>query len=52
MERQRAQARAAWAGSGDTATEKVWFDILDAKGATEFVGYSTEQAEGVSYNFV
>ncbi|TNE62104.1 MAG: alanine--tRNA ligase [Alphaproteobacteria bacterium] len=46
MERQRAQARAAWAGSGDAATEKVWFDILDKSGATEFVGYSTERAEG------
>ncbi|WP_308909763.1 alanine--tRNA ligase [Pseudokordiimonas caeni] len=46
MDRQRAQARAAWAGSGDTATEKVWFDILDRAGATEFIGYTTEHAEG------
>ncbi|MCJ9429018.1 alanine--tRNA ligase [Kordiimonas marina] len=46
MERQRAQARAAWSGSGDAATEKVWFDIKDKAGATEFVGYSTERAEG------
>ncbi len=46
MEEQRAKARAAWAGSGDAATEKVWFDINDEFGATEFVGYSTEQAEG------
>ncbi|MFC4348356.1 alanine--tRNA ligase [Kordiimonas lipolytica] len=46
MEEQRAKARAAWSGSGDAATEKVWFDINDEFGATEFVGYSTEQAEG------
>jgi len=46
MEEQRAKARAACAGSGDAATEKVWFDINDEFGATEFVGYSTEQAEG------
>ncbi len=46
MEEQRAKARAAWSGSGDAATEKVWFDIQDEFGATEFVGYSTERAEG------
>ncbi|WP_417449604.1 alanine--tRNA ligase [Kordiimonas sp.] len=46
MEEQRAKARAAWAGSGDAATEQVWFDIQDEKGATEFVGYTTQVAEG------
>lgn len=46
MEEQRAKARAAWSGSGDAATEKVWFEIQDEFGATEFVGYSTEMAEG------
>ncbi len=46
MERQRAEARAAWAGSGDTATEEVWFEIREELGATEFLGYETENAEG------
>lgn len=46
MEQQRAKARAAWAGSGDAATETVWFDLHDKHGATEFVGYTSEQAEG------
>ncbi|WP_262689668.1 alanine--tRNA ligase [Kordiimonas aestuarii] len=46
MEEQRAKARAAWAGSGDAATEKVWFNIQDEEGATEFVGYTTQVAEG------
>ncbi|MCW8971054.1 MAG: alanine--tRNA ligase, partial [Rhodospirillales bacterium] len=46
MERQRAEARAAWAGSGDAATEEVWFDIREDVGATEFLGYDTEKAEG------
>lgn len=46
MERQRAQARKNWAGSGDAATDKVWFEILDAVGPTEFLGYNTEHAEG------
>ena len=47
MERQRAKARASWAGSGDTATETVWFGLRDKVGPTEFLGYETESAEGV-----
>lgn len=46
MEEQRTKARAAWSGSGDAATETIWFDIHDEYGATEFVGYTTEKAEG------
>jgi alanyl-tRNA synthetase len=46
MERQRAEARAAWSGSGDAATEEVWFEIREELGATEFFGYETESAEG------
>ena len=45
MERQRAAARAAWAGSGDAATETVWFELREQVGATEFLGYDTEIAE-------
>jgi alanyl-tRNA synthetase len=47
MERQREKARAAWAGSGDAATETVWFALRERLGATEFLGYETERAEGV-----
>jgi alanyl-tRNA synthetase len=47
MERQRAQARASWAGSGEAATETVWFGLRERVGATEFLGYDTETAEGV-----
>ncbi|MER9329153.1 alanine--tRNA ligase [Mesorhizobium sp. M0488] len=47
MERQRAEARAHWAGSGDAATETVWFAVREKAGATEFLGYETEQAEGL-----
>jgi alanyl-tRNA synthetase len=47
MERQRAEARKAWAGSGEAATETVWFALRDRLGATEFLGYETEVAEGV-----
>jgi alanyl-tRNA synthetase len=45
MNEQRARARAAWAGSGEAATERVWFEIKEATGATEFLGYATENAE-------
>jgi alanyl-tRNA synthetase len=47
MERQKAEARAAWSGSGDKATETVWFAVKDKVGSTEFLGYETEKAEGV-----
>ena len=47
MEKQKEEARAAWKGSGDAATETVWFEIRDRVGATEFLGYDTEKAEGV-----
>jgi len=47
MERQRAEARASWAGSGEAATEAVWFAIREELGATEFLGYETTEAEGV-----
>ena len=47
MERQRNEARRAWSGSGEAATETLWFAIRDKIGATEFLGYDTETAEGV-----
>ncbi|WP_170409933.1 alanine--tRNA ligase [Ruegeria arenilitoris] len=46
MAEQKAKARAAWAGSGESADQAVWFDVLDAAGATDFLGYDTEKAEG------
>jgi len=47
MERQREKARAAWAGSGEAATDTVWYGVKEKVGATEFLGYDTELAEGV-----
>lgn len=46
MQRQKAEARASWAGSGDKAQETVWFELKEKFGATEFLGYSAETAEG------
>ncbi len=45
MARQKTEARKAWAGSGEAATEGVWFEIREQIGATEFLGYDTEQAD-------
>src|SRR5690606_33190538 len=47
MERQKAEARSHWAGSGDKATETIWFELKEKFGASEFLGYDTETAEGV-----
>ena len=46
MAEQKRRARAAWAGSGEAATESLWFDVQEKIGASEFLGYSTEVAEG------
>jgi alanyl-tRNA synthetase len=46
MQAQRDAARAAWSGSGEAATETLWFDMRQRVGASEFFGYSTEAAEG------
>jgi alanyl-tRNA synthetase len=47
MQQQKAKARAAWSGTGEAATETLWFPLRDKVGATEFLGYDTETAEGV-----
>ena len=46
MAEQKAKARAAWSGAGGETNEKIWFDILDEVGATEFLGYDKDKAEG------
>ncbi|PTV97039.1 alanyl-tRNA synthetase [Rhodobacter aestuarii] len=46
MAEQKAKARAAWSGSGEASDARIWFEIAEAKGVTEFLGYDTETAEG------
>ena len=46
MEKQKAEARASWAGSGEAQTEPIWFKLRESLGATEFLGYDAELAEG------
>src|SRR6201989_925867 len=47
MQKQKQEARASWSGSGEAASEAKWFAVLDEVGRTEFLGYDTEEAEGV-----
>ena len=47
MEAQREDARRAWKGSGEAKTETIWFELRERVGATEFLGYDTETAEGI-----
>ena len=47
MAEQKAEARAAWKGSGDKASDDLWFDLAEEYGATEFTGYSGHEGEGV-----
>ncbi|AUQ66607.1 alanine--tRNA ligase [Phaeobacter inhibens] len=46
MAEQKAKARAAWSGSGESADSTIWFDVADQAGTTDFLGYETEAAEG------
>ena len=46
MGKQKEEARKAWKGSGEAATESVWFEVKERVGATDFLGYDTETAEG------
>ncbi|MHA1539830.1 MAG: alanine--tRNA ligase [Alphaproteobacteria bacterium] len=45
MAAQKKMARANWKGSGEAATEEVWFDVLDQHGATDFLGYAQDKCE-------
>ena len=47
MDEQRAKARASWSGSGEAKDAKIWFELAEQHGTTEFLGYDTETAEGV-----
>ena len=44
MQKQKADARAAWVGSGDKATNQIWFEVKDKVGPSEFLGYSRDSA--------
>jgi len=47
MKESRELAKKNWKGSGDSAIDDIWFSIKEKLGVTEFLGYETNQAEGV-----
>jgi alanyl-tRNA synthetase len=46
MAEQKRAARAAWKGSGEKASDELWYDLVEEKGGTEFIGYTSEEGEG------
>jgi alanyl-tRNA synthetase len=48
MEQSKELAKKNWKGSGDSAVDEIWFEIKDRLGATDFLGYETNKAEGVA----
>ncbi|WP_066806050.1 alanine--tRNA ligase [Sphingomonas asaccharolytica] len=46
MAEQKRAARAAWKGSGEKASDELWYDLVEEKGGTEFIGYTVEEGEG------
>ncbi len=46
MDQQRKKARAAWVGTGEAKDARIWFELAEAHGVTEFLGYDTTGAEG------
>lgn len=45
MDQQKAEARKAWAGSGESKTDRIWFDIRQKLPPTTFVGYTACSAQ-------
>jgi alanyl-tRNA synthetase len=45
MQEQKTRARAAWKGSGETATSDIWYELKESHGATEFLGYDAASAQ-------
>ena len=52
MNKSREVAKKNWKGSGDSSVEEIWFVIKDKIEATEFLGYETDQAEGVILSLI
>ncbi len=45
-------AKKNWKGSGDSSVDEIWFGIKDKIGSTEFLGYESNQAEGVILSLI
>ena len=47
MAKQKEEARKNWTGSGDEGTEKIWFEVKERIGGSEFLGYTTTKSDGI-----
>ena len=52
MNKSREIAKKNWKGSGDTSIEEIWFSIKDKINPSEFLGYETNQAEGIILSLI
>ena len=52
MKKSKELAKKNWKGSGDSSEETIWFSIKDKIGPTEFLGYETNQSEGVVLSLI
>ena len=52
MSESRELAKKNWKGSGDSSIEQIWFSVKDKTNSTEFLGYETNQAEGVVLSLI
>lgn len=52
MAQQKAAARAAWKGSGEKASDEIWFDLAETNGSTEFTGYNSTAGEATIIGLV
>ena len=52
MKKSKELAKKNWKGSGDSSEEAIWFSIKDKIGPTEFLGYESNQSEGVVLNLI
>ncbi len=47
MTKRKENAKKNWKGSGDTAIEHIWFKVREKLGSTDFLGYETDNSQGV-----
>ena len=52
LDKQKANARKNWSGTGSTATEKIWFDIVSKSGTTDFLGYEENNGEAIIQDII
>ena len=52
MANRREDAKKNWKGSGDRAVDHIWFNIREKLGPTDFLGYETDNSQGVVLSII